>query len=169
MSDEATRRRAASGPVSRRARSLVGTPALHALRGVLTANAAMRRSIARRAGLSESEMMTLDHLSEGPLGPGELARRLELSTPAATGIVDRMVAHGHAERRPHAADGRRRDVHLTDAGREEVLTHLMPVFVALARNDAGFTDEERAIVTRYLDGARAALEQASTSGTVTDG
>lgn len=153
-----------SGPVSRRARSLVGTPTLHALKGLLAASAAMRRSIARRAGLSESEMMTLDHLSEGPLGPSDLARRLELSTPAATGIVDRMVAHGHAERRPHAVDGRRREVHLTDAGREEVLTHLMPVFVALARHDAGFTDEERAVVTRYLDGARAALEAASGPG-----
>lgn len=136
-----------------RARSMVRSPALQAMRSMVRAEAELSRTIARRAGLSESEMTALEALSRGPLGPAEMARLLNVTTAAATGIVDRMTAHGHAERRPHPSDGRRTEVHLTDSGRAELLAHLIPVFGRLAAHDAGFTDDERAVVARYLDGA----------------
>lgn len=139
--------------VPTRARSMVSSPALQALRAMVRADAELTRTIARRAGLSESEIKTLETISRGPVGPGEVARLLHVTTAAATGVVDRMVTRGHAERRPHASDGRRTEVHLTDSGRAELLTHLLPVFGRLAAHDADFTDEERATVARYLDGA----------------
>jgi DNA-binding MarR family transcriptional regulator len=86
-----------------------------------------------------------------------VARRLDVSTAASTGIVDRLVDRGHAERRPHADDRRRVDVHLTDSGRAEILEHLAPMFAELARLDATFTPDEREVVGRYLRGATAAL------------
>ena len=103
--------------------------------------------------------MTLEHLAREQIGPAEVARRLEVSTAAATGIVDRLVSRGHVERRPHAADRRRTELVLTESGRGEVVGHLLPMFIALDQLDRGFTGEERAVVERYLRGAIAAFER----------
>ena len=89
--------------------------------------------MARRAGLSETELVTLEHLSREQIGPAEVARRLEVSTAAATGIVDRLVSRGHVERRPHEVDRRRTELDITDSGRGEIVGHLMPMFAALDR------------------------------------
>jgi DNA-binding MarR family transcriptional regulator len=129
-----------------------------ALRDLVGAGALLQHVLSRRAGLSGTELTALDHLSREPLGPAEVARLLDVSTAAATGIVDRLVERGHAERRPHAADRRRVEVHLTDSGRSELIAHLMPMFTELSRLDAQFSAEELAVVERYLRGATAALE-----------
>lgn len=129
-----------------------------ALRDLVEAGALLRHVVARRAGLSESEMTTLDHLSRRPLGPAEVARLLEVSTAASTGIVDRLVDRGHAERRPHPDDRRRVDVHLTPSGRSELVEQLAPMFGRLAALDAEFDEDELAVVERYLRGAIEAFE-----------
>lgn len=139
-------------------RELLQTPSLQALRDVVEASGKLRRVVARRAGLGESELVALQHLMLGARGPAEVARLLEVSTAASTGIVDRLVAHGHVERRPHPADRRRTDVHVTESGREEVVSLLLPMFVELARLDAEFDDEERAVVARYLRRALEAID-----------
>lgn len=135
------------------------TGSLIALRELLTTGARLNHVVSRRAGLSESELVTLEHLSRERIGPAEVARRLEVSTAAATGIVDRLVARGHVERRPHPGDRRRTELLLTDSGREETVGHLLPMFVALDRLDRDFDDAERLVVERYLRGAVVALEQ----------
>lgn len=137
----------------------VQTGSLIALRELLTTGARLNHVVARRAGLSESELVTLEHLSREQIGPAEVARRLEVSTAAATGIVDRLVGRGHVERQPHPADRRRTELVLTESGRGEVVGHLMPMFVALDRLDREFTATERVVVERYLRGAVAALGQ----------
>lgn len=140
-------------------RGWLQTGSLVALRELLTTGARLNHVVSRRAGLSESELLTLEHLSREQIGPAEVARRLEVSTAAATGIVDRLVARGHVERQPHPSDRRRTELVLTDSGRSESVGHLMPMFVALDRLDREFDVEERAVVERYLRGAVAALEQ----------
>lgn len=117
----------------------------------------MPAAVARRADLSASELHALRHLSVAPLGPAELASRLGVTTAAASGVVDRLAAHGHVERRPHPTDGRRTQVLLTATGRSETLVLMMPMFEALARLDDALGDEERAVVDRYLTGAAAAI------------
>lgn len=134
------------------------TTTLLALRDLVVAGARVNHVVARRAGLSETELVTLEHLSREQIGPAEVARRLEVSTAAATGIVDRLVARGHVERRPHPADRRRTELVITRSGRGEVVGHLLPMFVALDRLDRSFDDDERAVVERYLRGAIEAFE-----------
>jgi DNA-binding MarR family transcriptional regulator len=136
-----------------------GTGTLVALRELLTTGARVNHVVARRAGISDTELVTLEHLSREQIGPAEVARRLEVSTAAATGIVDRLVSRGHVERRPHAADRRRTELVLTESGRGEVVGHLLPMFVALDRLDGEFDEEERATVERYLRGAIRAFER----------
>lgn len=134
-------------------------PTLLALRDLVAAGSRVNHVVSRRAGLSESELVALEHLTREQIGPAEVARRLEVSTAAATGIVDRLVARGHVERRPHEVDRRRTELHITDSGREEIIGHLMPMFAALHQHDASFTEEEKAVVQRYLRGATEAFER----------
>jgi len=134
-------------------------PTLLALRDLLAAGNRVNHVVSRRAGLSETELVTLEHLSREQIGPAEVARRLEVSTAAATVIVDRLVARGHVERRPHELDRRRTDLPITDSGRAEIVGHLMPMFAALDRHDATFSEEEKAVVQRYLRGATEAFER----------
>ncbi len=135
--------------------------AVAALRDLMDSGTLLRHVVSRRAGLSESELTALDHLSREPLGPADVARLLDVSTAASTGIVDRLVDRGHAERRAHPADRRRIEVHLTDSGRAELVEQLTPMFVGLARLDGEFSSDELAVAERYLRGAIVALEAVS--------
>lgn len=147
----------AAAPASAFADAWQQTCSLDALREFADAAARMRPIVARQAGLSETELAALEHLVREPLGPAELSRLLEVSTAAGTGIVDRLASHGHVTREPHAGDRRRTRVMVTASGREEVLMRLMPMFTALQRLDESFDDAERAVVERYLRGARDAF------------
>lgn len=148
-----------AGPASAFADGWEQTGSLVALRAAVNAAGRVRAVIARRAGLTETDLVAMEHLLGEPVGPGELARRLDMTTAAATGLVDRLVRRGHVERRPHESDRRRTSVEVTPSGREEVLAHLLPMFLALDRLDRSFTAEERAVVERYLRGAAAAFAE----------
>ncbi|MEV7428243.1 MULTISPECIES: MarR family winged helix-turn-helix transcriptional regulator [unclassified Nocardioides] len=134
---------------------------MQALRDLVEAAVQMRHTVARAAGLGEHEMVALNHLSRREIGPAELARILGVSTAASTGIVDRLAARGHVERRAHAGDRRRTEVHLTDSGRAEVLAHLSPMLRGLRALDEQFDDDEKAVIERYLAGATEALRDVS--------
>lgn len=136
------------------------TATLETLRSLLEAAARIRHEVSRRAGLSDVELATLERLSHGPIGPAELARHLDVTSAAATGIVDRLSRRGHLERVPDADDRRRTQLHITTSATGEVQRHLRPMFEGLARLDASFSDQERAVVERYLRGALEAVEAA---------
>lgn len=133
--------------------------ALDALRRLLSLSGQVAPALARRTGLTHTELSVLEHVIEDPVGPTELAHRLGVTSAAASGIVDRLQARGHVERQPHPSDRRRRVVTATASGREEVVGHMMPMFRELAELDAAFTDEELAVVLRYLQGASAAVRR----------
>jgi DNA-binding MarR family transcriptional regulator len=118
--------------------------------------------VSRQAGLSTTELHSLRHLMRGPLGPVEIGRLLGVTSAASSGVVDRLVSRGHAERRSHPGDGRRTEVVITDSGRAEVLARMRPMFEALADLDASLDDRDRAVVERYLLGATAAMRNLMT-------
>lgn len=135
------------------------TPTMEALRHLLQAAVRIRHVVSRRTGLSEVELAALEQVGRGSLGPAALARQLDVSSAAATGIVDRLSRRGHLERVPDAADRRRTQLHLTDSANAEVQRHLGPMFAGLARLDASFTEEEREVVERYLRGVLDCLDE----------
>ena len=153
-----------AAPATAFAASWQQTGSLDALRECTNAAGRVRGVVARRAGLSESELTALEHLVREPMGPAELSRRLEVSTAAGTGIVDRLASHGHVTRAPHGQDRRRTQVLVTASGREEVLQRLLPMFRALRELDESFDDGEREVVERYLRGATAAFRQITEPG-----
>lgn len=114
-------------------------------------------AVARRASLTHNELRALEHLMDQPLGPGDLSRLLGVSSAAASGIIDRLEARGHAQRAPHGSDGRRTSVTISPGGRTEVTGFLMPMFRELAALDSSLSDPDRVIVDRFLQGAIRAL------------
>ncbi|OFE19054.1 MarR family transcriptional regulator [Humibacillus sp. DSM 29435] len=133
------------------------TGSLVALQQLVTVSETVPAALARQAGLSNSELHSLRHLMRGPMGPVELAKQLGVTSAASSGIVDRLCGHGHAERRPHAGDGRRTEVVITDSGRAEVTKRMRPMFEALADLDNSLTDDERVVIEGYLRGATQAM------------
>jgi DNA-binding MarR family transcriptional regulator len=130
---------------------------LSALDALIRAAAAVEPSVARRAGISTSELQALRHLVDGSHGPVELAHLLGVTSAASSGVVDRLAARGHVERRPDPDDGRRTRVEITPSGRDEILGLLQPMQTRLAAVDASLDDTERAVVLRYLTGVTQAL------------
>ncbi|MBI4901501.1 MAG: MarR family transcriptional regulator [Actinobacteria bacterium] len=115
-----------------------------------TVSAQLPHVVARRTGLSESELHSLRRLIAGPLGPNDLARELGVTSAASSGIVDRLESRGHVTRQPHPTDRRRTVVAISDSGRAEVLAQLRPMFEALVAADSRLGDDHRATVDAYL-------------------
>jgi DNA-binding MarR family transcriptional regulator len=138
----------------------VQTESLLLFRHIMDLGSQLRREIASRVDLSETELRALEHIGGHELGPGEIARLLDVSTAASTGIVDRLEAKGHVERHPHPDDRRRTQVTMTPHARGEVYRHLGGMFTGLAQADAALTDAERDVVVRYLTAAIGAVESA---------
>ena len=92
------------------------------------------------------------------MGPVELGRRLGISGPAATQLVDRLTEKGHVRRAPHSEDGRKTVIEVTEAGREDVLRHLIPMFIGFQQAAADLSTDERAAVVRFLDRCLASMQ-----------
>ena len=86
----------------------------------------MRAALARRAGISATDLDALEHLeADGPLTQRDLGERLSLTSGAVTMLVDRLERAGWVHRRPHPGD------------RRYVLIELSPL--AAARAPEGLT------------------------------
>lgn len=123
-----------------------------ALREVLTLTALARTTIARRLGLSVSDVEAMEHvmLAGEPLGPVELSRRLGVTSAAATQSVHRLQAAGHVVRTPHPVDGRRQVLSVTPSGAAHVFSELGPLLALAARASDGLSDADRAAVQLFL-------------------
>lgn len=105
----------------------------------------------RRHGVHAGQQFILVRLwEEDGLTPGQLARRLGLSTPTVTKMTSRMEATGLVVRRPHPTDRRLVRIYLTERGRElpEEISNEMRDLTERAL--AGLMPEERAQFIRSL-------------------
>ena len=120
---------------------------------------AFSAALTRRTGLALSEMAALEHLShaEDGLTPTQLGGRLSLSSGAVTALLDRLERGGYAERRPNPRDRRSSVVYLRPSGLEEPMRHMLPLQSDLLEASAEFSDEERAVIGRYLETATEVL------------
>lgn len=89
-----------------------------ALREFLAAQRRLRGRDAQRPGLSFSQYAVLRVLADGELhAAGELAAAADLTPASITKMLDGLTRMGLLERVRGAADRRRVDVRITDAGR----------------------------------------------------
>ena len=80
----------------------------------------------------------------------DLGRALQLKNSAVTGLVARMEENGLIVRGQSALDARAGTLHMSAKG-GEVLAHALPLLDSLNEQlKAGFSEEELAIVARFL-------------------
>jgi DNA-binding MarR family transcriptional regulator len=113
----------------------------------------------QRAGISAAQAGALFILQkqDGALS-GELAAALDIAPSAMTGLADRMARAGLIERRTDTTDRRINRLWLTDSGRDaaaRALAELAPLNKTLSE---GFSEEEMAVVSRWLGTVRQRLQ-----------
>jgi DNA-binding MarR family transcriptional regulator len=129
-------------------------PTTEAIRGLLNRKVLAayrhRAAMARRLGLSESEVTALAYLAQGAMTPGQLGDRLQLTSGGVTALLHRLERAGHIDRRPHPRD--KRSVILTAS--PEILEAAADCHAQLVADTDAVADRlsprERAIVARYL-------------------
>ena len=110
---------------------------------------------ARRLGsepnVNATDYRAMEHLLRaGPLAPGELARRLGITSAAVTTSVDRLVSRGHVTREPDPGDRRRVRVIPAQSSSERASAIVSPMVRALDAELDRFTTAEQDAITEYL-------------------
>jgi DNA-binding MarR family transcriptional regulator len=117
---------------------------------------------AKRMSLEASELAALEHLqASGPMTQKHLGERLSMSPGAVTAMIDRLESRSYVQRAPNPEDRRSALVGITKAGIEESLRHLWPYIEDLRALEEGFSEEERAVVGRFLRAATQATQRAA--------
>jgi DNA-binding MarR family transcriptional regulator len=120
------------------------------------ASARHRAAMSRRLGLADSELLAVAHLAQrGRLTPSELGQLLDLSSGGVTALVQRLELAGHVERRRHPSDRRSVQLELSSALVERAGAAFHPLVDALDELTAELSENEQAVVRRFL--ARAVL------------
>jgi DNA-binding MarR family transcriptional regulator len=110
-----------------------------------------RSGVARALKISETEATAISHLARhGQLTPGELGNLLGLTSGGTTALLHRLEGAGHVKRHPHPSD--KRSIILTVT--PETLKRASEIYAPLVEEmDAiaiRYTDEERAMLGRFL-------------------
>ena len=121
-------------------------------------------AFAQRHGLHPTDLQALIAVmhAEGrgaPLTPGRLGEAIGLSSGATTAAIDRLERAGHLRRTRESTD--RRVVHLRYG--EPGMALAMEFFGPLGKRTddvmAGFSDDDLALVRRFLEGMNVALAE----------
>jgi len=135
----------APGPVGRvREASLL-------LRKILDLTVDLEADIGAELDVNRRDFEAMQHLvTSGPLSPTEIARRLAVSTAAATLIVDRLAAVDHVTRTPHPTDRRGILVVPNPASIDRAMARILPLISGVDLVLDEFSAEEQSVITRYL-------------------
>jgi DNA-binding MarR family transcriptional regulator len=124
------------------------------------ADARQRAALTRRLGLTDSEVLAVQHLARaGELTPGQLSTLLQLSSGGTTGLIHRLQRAGHVSRHANWRDRRSAVVRLTPAMAESAAEAWAPYLAEIDALAAELSDTDRDVVRRFLEGAADAAER----------
>lgn len=124
------------------------------------ADARQRAALARRLGLTDTEVLAVQHLARaGELTPGQLGSLLQLSSGGTTGLIQRLQRAGHVSRHAHPRDRRSAVVRLTPAIASWATDAWAPFVADIDALVADLSDTERDVVRRFLEAAADASER----------
>jgi DNA-binding MarR family transcriptional regulator len=133
---------------------------MRSMREFLTAHDELQRHQARRMGIHTTDVQTLRLLElHGPLGPTELARRLDLRSASVTVLLDRLEAAGSIERIQDDHDRRRVTVRALPHALEALFATWAPIVRAIDEVGHGLTPDEQRAVCSFLDRVTAVIER----------
>lgn len=134
------------------------------LRACQTALAGLGHRFATVAAVHPTDLQALDLLSrcgEQPPTAGELGARLELSSGAVTGLVDRLERAGHVERTHDPGDRRRIRVRMTAQAQGLAHAHFGAYVERLRAVMADVPDTDLERIADFLAAARDAADDVS--------
>lgn len=138
---------------------------LRLLRRISRAADVHSRELSVREGLTGPQLVCLRELrAAGRSTPSELARRVSLSQPTITGILDRLEARGLVARERNPEDKRRVHVWLTERGLEAVSIAPQPLHARLARRLGAIPFEEQTRIEHALERIVEMMEEADDAG-----
>jgi len=121
------------------------------------------RQESQQLGLSIQQLFALGAIAYGCRQPSDLARKMFVSLPAATSMVDTLVEHGLVHRERGSDDRRAVYLSLTDkgqrlleSGRERVLGAIGDVIACLEADE----QEELRRILQKMDECAAGLKEA---------
>jgi DNA-binding MarR family transcriptional regulator len=131
-----------------------------ALHNKALADARQRAALARRLGLTDSEVLAVQHLARaGELTPGQLGALLQLSSGGTTGLIHRLQRAGHVSRHAHPHDRRSAVVRLTPVIAAWATEAWAPFVAEIDALAVGLSERDREVVRRFLEGAADAAER----------
>ncbi len=124
------------------------------------ADARQRAALARRLGLTDSEVLAVQHLARaGELTPGQLGALLQLSSGGTTGLIHRLERAGHISRHAHPRDRRSAVVRLTPAIAAWASDAWAPFVADVDALAASLSEREQQVVRRFVEGSAEAAER----------
>lgn len=121
------------------------------LREILDLTVDLEADVGAELGISRRDFEALQHLvMSGPLSPTEIARRLDVSTAAATLVVDRLAEVGHVTRQPQPSDRRGVLVVPNPASIERAMARILPLISGVDGVLDDFSHREQGVITNYL-------------------
>lgn len=121
------------------------------LREFLDVTSDFERSLGEDLAVNRTDLSAMEHLiAAGPLSPTALAERLELSSAAVTSVIDRLEALGHVQRTPNPDDRRGTLIVPEPASVGRAMGRIIPMVTQVDRAIHDFDEEERAVITTYL-------------------
>lgn len=115
---------------------------------------------AERMGLSLIELQAVRFLIEGgQLSMHELAESVSISASGATGLANRLIKEGYAERAYLPNDRRKVMLRATRTAVDDVQRELGPPFVALDQAAGSFSPEHQRVIGNFFVCARDELHR----------
>jgi DNA-binding MarR family transcriptional regulator len=138
---------------------------VRALQRLTASSRHLADAFAARQGLHPTDLEALLHVMQGeaegtPLTAGALGEALALTSGSVTGVVDRLVAAGHVERRRDETDRRRVLLFHAPDARAVAAEFFGPIGRLSDAVMDTFDDAELATVRRYLEAMTGAVTAA---------
>jgi DNA-binding MarR family transcriptional regulator len=124
----------------------------------------MRAALARRAGISETDLDALEHLeAAGPLTQRDLGSRLLLTSGAVTMLADRLERAGWVRRRPNPSDRRSTLLELSAQAAERTPAGLASYHTAIRALATAVPPAQRETIHAFLQAAGDAAANATST------
>jgi DNA-binding MarR family transcriptional regulator len=120
-------------------------------RELSTAVVMFHTAVGETAGLSLTESKALEVITRnGPVTPADLARLTGLTPASVTALLDRLERKKVARRLPHPTDGRRFLVEIDPGHMQRSRELFTDLVLSLEELSGEFTDDELAVINRFL-------------------
>ena len=132
-------------------------PVTRLFREVMDLNSEYSMEIGSKLDVNPTDFEAMGHLmTRGSMTAGELAKAVGISPGAATVMIDRLVAVGHAKREPNPKDRRGVIIAPNPKSVAKAWNLLSPLIEASEKSLSSMTATERVAVEKYLNAMLAA-------------